>query len=138
MSMRQPMRKHWQRAPINLSRSSRLNLQLLTEKLIGKNFCSSTAARNSRKFLKGQSRRNPKRQKSVDMENALRKYLPGGVFVDVTARASRNLSAVRGRNNRTTEVRLKLALVRASICGWRLHPSGILGNPDFLFVRQKL
>jgi DNA mismatch endonuclease (patch repair protein) len=72
------------------------------------------------------------------MERALRQHLPGGVFSSVTARASKNFSAVRGRNNRTTEVRFRLALVRSRIRGWKLQPVGLPGNPDFIFQRKRL
>jgi DNA mismatch endonuclease (patch repair protein) len=72
------------------------------------------------------------------MERALRQHLPGGVFSSVTARASKNLSAVRGRGNRTTELRLRLALVRARITGWNVQPFGLPGNPDFVFPRERI
>ena len=72
------------------------------------------------------------------MERALRQHLPGGTFTNVPARSSRNLSAVRGHNNRTTEQRLRLALVRARIRGWQLHPIGIPGKPDFIFPDRRI
>jgi len=72
------------------------------------------------------------------MEKILREHLPGGVFINVPPRVSRNLSAVRGRNNRTTEVCLRLALVRAGIKGWKLQPTGLPGNPDFVFWDQRV
>ncbi len=72
------------------------------------------------------------------MERALRKHLPGGAFSNVSARSSKNLSAVRGRNNRTTELRFRLALVRAQVRGWQLHPKGLPGNPDFVFPHQRI
>lgn len=72
------------------------------------------------------------------MEKTLRQYLPGGSFRNVSERASRNLSSVRGRNNKTTELRLRLALVRARIRGWRLHARDLPGSPDFIFPRKKI
>lgn len=72
------------------------------------------------------------------MERILRRYLPGGVFTNVSTKASRNFSAVRGRNNRTTEVRFRLALVRAGISGWSVQPGNLPGNPDFVFARHKI
>jgi len=72
------------------------------------------------------------------VERALRKYLPGGVFENVAPKSSRNLSAVRGRNNRSTELCLRLALVRARLRGWKLHAHGLPGNPDFVFLRRRL
>lgn len=71
------------------------------------------------------------------MEKALRKYLPSGAFQNVSPRSSRNLSSVRGRNNKTTELRLRLALVRAGVRGWQLH-APIVGNPDFLFRDNRI
>jgi DNA mismatch endonuclease (patch repair protein) len=67
------------------------------------------------------------------MERALRRYLPGGGFKNVTLERSLAMSAVRGRGNRTTEVRFRYALVRAGVRGWRMHPEEIPGSPDFLF-----
>jgi DNA mismatch endonuclease (patch repair protein) len=43
------------------------------------------------------------------------------------------MRAVRGRNNRTTEIRFRLALVRYGIRGWTVTPKGVPGNPDFWF-----
>lgn len=72
------------------------------------------------------------------MERRLRQHLPNGKFENVSAKSSKNLSAVRGRNNKTTEVRLRLALVRAGIRGWALHDRSLPGCPDFVFKRRKL
>lgn len=72
------------------------------------------------------------------MEKALRQHLPGGVFSSVTARASKNFSGIRGRNNRTTEVRFRLALVRAGISGWKMHNRALPGNPDFVFLKEQI
>ena len=72
------------------------------------------------------------------MERVLRQYLPGGTFSNVPPRSSRNLSAVRGHNNKTTEQRLRFALVRARISGWRLRPIGIPGRPDFFFPSRRI
>lgn len=72
------------------------------------------------------------------MERALRQHLPGGVFSSVTPRASKNFSGIRGRNNRTTEVRFRLALVRAGISGWKMHNRALPGNPDFVFLKEQI
>jgi DNA mismatch endonuclease (patch repair protein) len=45
--------------------------------------------------------------------------------------------AIKGRNNRTTERRLRLALVRARIKGW-VCPERTQGNPDFGFPERRL
>lgn len=48
------------------------------------------------------------------------------------------MAKVRSRGNRTTEVRFRLALVRARIAGWKLHPKSVLGQPDFWFPRKRI
>jgi DNA mismatch endonuclease, patch repair protein len=67
------------------------------------------------------------------MEAVLRRKLPSGAFPKIAPDRSRIMSAVRGKGNRTTEVRLRMALVRAGISGWVLHPSDQFGRPDFFF-----
>ena len=51
---------------------------------------------------------------------------------------SKNMSSIRSTGNRSTEKRLRAALVSQGIAGWKLRPRGILGNPDFLFPKRKL
>lgn len=72
------------------------------------------------------------------MEKELREKLPGGRFHNVSPARSRAMSAVRGKGNVTTERRLRLALVRARIAGWKLHPKEIPGCPDFYFPKNRL
>ena len=48
------------------------------------------------------------------------------------------MRAIKGRNNRTTELKCRLALVRAGISGWTVRPSEVVGNPDFLFPKYRL
>ena len=48
------------------------------------------------------------------------------------------MGKVRGRGNRSTEGRLRFALVRAGIDGWRLHAKDIAGRPDFYFTEERL
>ena len=48
------------------------------------------------------------------------------------------MSAVRSRGNKTTEVILRLALARAGIVGWKMHPTWLVGTPDFYFHKEKL
>lgn len=66
------------------------------------------------------------------MERALREKLPNGRF-SVTASRSRQMATIKGRGNRTTERRLRAALVAAGIAGWQIAPSDILSRPDFYF-----
>jgi DNA mismatch endonuclease (patch repair protein) len=67
------------------------------------------------------------------MEKALRAQLPTGKFENVAPTRSRAMAAVKGKGNKTTERRLRLAMVRAGIRGWTLHYSDIPGRPDFFF-----
>ena len=67
------------------------------------------------------------------MEKRLREKLDDGAFAGVSPSRSRTMSAIRGRGNRTTERRLRSALVRAGLRGWKVRPVGIVGSPDFYF-----
>ena len=51
---------------------------------------------------------------------------------------SRMMSRVRSKGNKSTERRLRAALVQAAISGWRLHPTHIEGTPDFYFPQDRL
>ena len=70
------------------------------------------------------------------MERILRKTLANGRFANVTAERSRIMSAIRGKRNKSTELPLRMALVRAGIRGWIGHPVDILGKPDFYFPQK--
>jgi DNA mismatch endonuclease Vsr len=48
------------------------------------------------------------------------------------------MGAVKGKGNKTTERRLRSALARAGVSGWRLHPPDIFGRPDFFFSAEQL
>lgn len=72
------------------------------------------------------------------MKRALRDTLPEGSFVGVSHARSRTMSAIRGRNNLSTEIQLKMAFVRAGVAGWCLHPREIIGCPDFMFRASRL
>jgi len=48
------------------------------------------------------------------------------------------MSAIRGKNNKTTEIALRMALVRSGISGWTCHPMTLPGKPDFFFKRRRL
>ncbi|MCC6365400.1 MAG: very short patch repair endonuclease [Bryobacterales bacterium] len=47
------------------------------------------------------------------------------------------MARVKSQRNRSTEWRLRSALVRAGICGWTLH-SDLPGKPDFIFETERL
>src|SRR6185312_12758410 len=71
------------------------------------------------------------------MERYLRLKLRGGGFGQVPLKRSLAMGKIRGKNNRTTEVRLRYSLVRAGIAGWRLHVD-LPGRPDFYFSRERI
>lgn len=72
------------------------------------------------------------------MERRLKEKLPDGKFVGVSPVRSKAMAAVRGKGNKTTEWRLRMALVRSGLTGWTLHPKNILGHPDFFFPEAQL
>ena len=67
------------------------------------------------------------------MELFLSRKLPGGKVVGVSEIRSRTMGAIRGKHTKSTEGALRMALISAGIKGWRLHPSGLQGNPDIIF-----
>jgi DNA mismatch endonuclease, patch repair protein len=48
------------------------------------------------------------------------------------------MRAVRGTGNATTELRLRMALVRAGVTGWTSQRSDLPGKPDFYFESANL
>ncbi|MYC81784.1 MAG: very short patch repair endonuclease [Acidobacteria bacterium] len=69
------------------------------------------------------------------MEKVLQKHLPGGAFHHVSRARSGAMASVKGKGNRTTERRLRMALIRARIRGWKLDAKGLKGRPDIYFPR---
>jgi DNA mismatch endonuclease (patch repair protein) len=51
---------------------------------------------------------------------------------------SRVMAKVRSQRNRSTEWRLRSALVRAGVRGWTLNVNEIPGTPDFVFLAERL
>lgn len=51
---------------------------------------------------------------------------------------SRIMATVRSRNNKSTELRLRSALISSKIRGWRCQGAGLPGTPDFVFPKHKL
>lgn len=72
------------------------------------------------------------------MEKALRQQLPGGTFAEVTPQRSKAMAAVKGKGNKTTERRLRAALARAGISGWKIGQRDIIGKPDFFFPKVRV
>lgn len=70
------------------------------------------------------------------MERALREKLPKGQFAKVDPVHRRIMQGVKGRGNRTTERRLRGALARAGIRGWKINVPDVPGCPDFFFPRK--
>ena len=72
------------------------------------------------------------------MEKALRKTLKNGAFENVSASRSKTMKAIKGKGNKTTEIKFRLALVRAGKKGWKMNQPDIIGKPDFYFPDKKL
>lgn len=72
------------------------------------------------------------------MERYLRERLGSSKFEGVHAVRSRTMSAIRGKGNKTTELVVRMALVRAEVSGWEMHPADIKGKPDFYFRTKRL
>ena len=50
---------------------------------------------------------------------------------------SRVMASVRASGNRSTEGRLRSALMRAKIRGWRMQAHDVFGIPDFVFDKER-
>lgn len=72
------------------------------------------------------------------MESLLRQQLPSGKFINVCKVRSRTMSAIKGKNNKSTEIKFRLALIRNGIKGWRRHRKEIFGSPDFYFRKERV
>jgi DNA mismatch endonuclease (patch repair protein) len=51
---------------------------------------------------------------------------------------SERMRRVRSKGNRSTEARLRLALVRRGIRGWRMHDRSLVGCPDVVFPAARV
>lgn len=71
------------------------------------------------------------------MERLLKQTLPDGRFLNVSATRSRSMSAVKSKNNLSTERLLRMELVRSRIRGWITH-ANLPGKPDIYFPKQKV
>lgn len=72
------------------------------------------------------------------MERHLKDALVDGKFSDVTASHRHLMQSVRGKGNRTTESRLRFAMVRASVKGWKANYRGATSTPDFFFPNERI
>jgi DNA mismatch endonuclease (patch repair protein) len=71
------------------------------------------------------------------MERYLRERLRSSKFDNVDAVRSKTMSSIRGKGNKTTELVVRMALVRSGISGWEMHPTDIKGKPDFYFRTKR-
>jgi DNA mismatch endonuclease, patch repair protein len=71
------------------------------------------------------------------VEKLLKETLPDGRFLNVSVKRSRSMSAVKSKNNSSTERLLRMALVRSRISGWVTH-ANLPGKPDIYFPKEKL
>ena len=72
------------------------------------------------------------------MERTLKRKLRKGVFSNVSPERSRIMSSIKGKHNKSTELKFRMALVKSGIKGWVLHPSDVFGKPDIFFTKKKL
>lgn len=70
------------------------------------------------------------------MSGAPRSQLPR--FATPSPQRSQNMRAIRAKDNRTTERRLRAVLKLAGISGWRSHPVDISFSPDLFFREHRL
>lgn len=68
------------------------------------------------------------------MEKNLRPFVPKFVH----PKRSKIMSKIKGRGNKSTELRLRMYLVRNKIKGWQMHRRDLPGNPDFYFTKKKI
>ncbi|MFP2925146.1 very short patch repair endonuclease [Pyxidicoccus sp. 3LG] len=80
----------------------------------------------------------PPNNLALAMERKLRALLPGGEFPDVPAARMRIMSAIKGRGNRTTELRARAILARAGLRGWSTNVKLLRGKPDFFFPEHQV
>ncbi|MEM0143389.1 MAG: very short patch repair endonuclease [Candidatus Micrarchaeia archaeon] len=51
---------------------------------------------------------------------------------------TKNMSAIKSKNNKSTEEKFLLFLKQNKITGWRRHPKKYYGAPDFIFQSLKI
>lgn len=50
----------------------------------------------------------------------------------------KNMTRIRSRGNRSTEVRLRSSLVGAGLAGFKMNVATLPGKPDFTFAQQRV
>ncbi|XOB40886.1 MAG: very short patch repair endonuclease [Candidatus Nealsonbacteria bacterium] len=58
--------------------------------------------------------------------------------VHTTTQRSRNMSAIKGKGNQSTEIAFLRLLKKNKITGWLRHYRFLRGKPDFVFVGKKI
>ncbi|HXU39038.1 MAG TPA: very short patch repair endonuclease [Blastocatellia bacterium] len=66
----------------------------------------------------------------------MRSALPA--FEKPSSTRSANMRAVRSRENRSTEWRVRSRLIRGGHRGWKLHSTKFVGTPDFAFPKARV
>lgn len=59
-------------------------------------------------------------------------------FAGTSELRSRNMAAIRSRNNLSTERRLRSLFIRRGVRGWKLNAPRDIGSPDFWFPRSRV
>jgi DNA mismatch endonuclease Vsr len=72
------------------------------------------------------------------MERKLKEKLANGEFEGQTPGNTKRMRAIKAKGNKSTEVRLRSMLARARVRGWKVHPKGVVGKPDFVFPEHRL
>lgn len=68
------------------------------------------------------------------MKKELKKLSPKST----STKRSNVMKAIRLKGNLSTEVKLRLGLVRAGLRNWVMHPQYVPGKPDFYFVKERV
>jgi DNA mismatch endonuclease, patch repair protein len=69
----------------------------------------------------------------ASMEKRLKQIIAACGDLSATRATSALMRNVRAQCNASTEMRLRGALIRAKVRGWRVQYAAILGKPDFFF-----
>jgi DNA mismatch endonuclease, patch repair protein len=72
------------------------------------------------------------------MERSLKDTLDGDGFGRVDAARSKTMSSIRSNGNRTTEVSMRMLMVRSGVSSWRMNNLTIDGKPDFFFPAARI
>jgi len=72
------------------------------------------------------------------MEKKLKTHLNNGIFENVDPKRSTTMSSIKGKNNKSTELKLRMALIRNRISGWQLTHKELPGKPDFYFKKERI